>query len=243
MAEHAARLLLVGAFIPAFPLCLVHGILSHHPVPAVGLVPQAVSVAVAALLLRVRRAGDAAVVDDEEGDERNVVRERLTHPVTIFVVDAILAAALMVVLVFTWTTHTGNASLSMLAAYATIPLLTSLQVSPPNTHGHLESLIELTAACLTASPTSSSPCTPSMTASPTRLRPSLPEFPWLRHFRRPGDAEYAPVLVDDAGRYRDEPGDGEEVRAEQPEAVEVRSKDRRGKGAAAAAAGGAPWGA
>ncbi|KND91310.1 hypothetical protein TOPH_04095 [Tolypocladium ophioglossoides CBS 100239] len=235
MADHAARLLLIGAFIPAFPLCLVHGILSHHPVPAVGLVPQAVSAVAAALLLRVRRTGDAdeeAAEAEEEDDERNAIREGLTHPVTVFVADAVLAASLMVVLVFTWTTHAGSASLSMLAAFTHLFLALHALYDGLAVHG----LIQW--AAWRAVPPDCPNCN-------TRLRPSLPEFPWLRRFRRRGDVEYAPVLVDDAERYRDEPADaaGEPIRAEQPEAVEVRSKDRRGKGAAAASDEGTPWSA
>jgi hypothetical protein len=54
----------------------------------------------------------------------------LTHSVLVFAIDAILAAALMVVLVFTWirnsTSRRGGNKMVMLAAYATIPLLVNL---------------------------------------------------------------------------------------------------------------------
>lgn len=72
----------------------------------------------------------------------------------------------------------------------------------------------------------------------SRLRPSLPEFPWLKRFRR---RDYAPVFTDEAARYHDEPEASREP-APQPEAVEVRRKDRKGKGAPAAEEP-TPWGA
>jgi hypothetical protein len=54
----------------------------------------------------------------------------LTHRILVFVVDVILAAGLMVVLVFTWirTGHKGSKrpELAMLAAYSTMPLLANL---------------------------------------------------------------------------------------------------------------------
>lgn len=49
-------------------------------------------------------------------------------PILVFFWDLVLAAALMTVLTFTWlcTRYEGDASLSMLAAYATLPLLVNL---------------------------------------------------------------------------------------------------------------------
>jgi hypothetical protein len=69
--------------------------------------------------------------DPEDGDEGKPVSV-LTHRILVFVVDVILAAALMVVLVFTWI-RTGRArdkspQLAMLAAYSTMPLLVNLWV-------------------------------------------------------------------------------------------------------------------
>lgn len=150
---HPLRILLAGCFIPAFPLCVAHGVLSSSPVPAVGLVPQAVSVVSSLLLLRVRtapsrdaehQAGHGALAngerardgddhthdeehDDEADDERpHVLRETLSNPIVVFLFDVLLAASYMIVLVFTWISPSRSPSLSMLAAYATIPLLTSL---------------------------------------------------------------------------------------------------------------------
>lgn len=70
----------------------------------------------------------------EGGHEYQILERRqgsvLTHRILVFVVDVILAASLMVVLVFTWI-RTGNGGdrrpkLAMLAAYSTIPLLVNL---------------------------------------------------------------------------------------------------------------------
>ncbi|KAK4235628.1 hypothetical protein C8A03DRAFT_17642 [Achaetomium macrosporum] len=65
---------------------------------------------------------------EDEGEGASV----LTHRIFVFVVDAILAAALMVVLVFTWI-GTGRArdkspQLAMLAAYSTMPLLVNFLI-------------------------------------------------------------------------------------------------------------------
>jgi peptidoglycan/LPS O-acetylase OafA/YrhL len=107
------RLATVLSFVPAFPLCLAHGVASHTPVPAVGLVPLAFSAGLGVALLG----------------------KHLAHPAAIFGADIVLATSLMIVLVFTWieSPMSGNAGLSMLASYATIPLLVSLYVSPTGT--------------------------------------------------------------------------------------------------------------
>lgn len=105
------RIATAASFLPAFPLCLAHGVISHQPVPAAGLVPLAVSAAVG---IRLTSASS----------HNSVVH----HPALIFGGDVVLAAALLVVLVFTWIRgplgHDGG--LSMLAAYATIPLIVNL---------------------------------------------------------------------------------------------------------------------
>jgi hypothetical protein len=137
------RIIAAGSFLPAFPLCLAHGIVSSNPVPVVGLIPLAVSAASSVLLIRARpgtqsdeeedESGGAAAAgeDDEEGGGGfdDIAAEALAilkHPITIFALDLILAAGFMIVLVFTWITHGSSGTLSMLAAYATIPLMVSL---------------------------------------------------------------------------------------------------------------------
>lgn len=72
--------------------------------------------------------------DDERGEVEEGGGEVLTHRILVFVVDVLLAAGLMVVLVFTWIRtdlRTGRRwdrgpELAMLAAYATLPLLVNL---------------------------------------------------------------------------------------------------------------------
>lgn len=72
-----------------------------------------------------RREGEEEEEERDGGSERQSV---LTHRILVFVVDVGLAAALMVVLVFTWiqTRRTNRPELAMLAAYATVPLLGNL---------------------------------------------------------------------------------------------------------------------
>ncbi|KAI1765047.1 hypothetical protein GGR53DRAFT_285445 [Hypoxylon sp. FL1150] len=150
------RIVTASTFLPAFPLCLAHGVVSSSPVPAVGLVPLAFS-AGAGVFLASRQAarhnrvlreteredGDEGQTQEQEqgqrhggvsqSEERSDARTRLRgHPILTFVGDTILAAALMVVLVFTWidssSGDTNSAETSMLAAYATIPLLVNFLI-------------------------------------------------------------------------------------------------------------------
>jgi hypothetical protein len=121
---YARPLRIVGAasFVPAFPLSIAHGVLSSSPVPAVGLVPLAFSASVGIFLIS--REAKAKQTSSEEGAEGE--RQISPHPVLVFAVDAVLAAALMVVLVLTWIRTAGPASLAMLAAYTTLPLFINL---------------------------------------------------------------------------------------------------------------------
>ena len=103
------RVATILSFIPAFPLCLAHGIVSNEVVPAFGLLPLSLSSGLGIALLRARSSG-------------------VPHAAAIFAADTVLAAGLMVVLVFTWiiAPHSRDAGLSMLASYATMPLIISL---------------------------------------------------------------------------------------------------------------------
>ncbi|KXX78769.1 hypothetical protein MMYC01_204406 [Madurella mycetomatis] len=153
------------SFLPAFPLCVAHGVLSHTIVPAIGLVPLLFSSGAGIYLLADARRRDqrrargkqrGATIGPEGGgdagpsagegnarddgydyqgrsghDEEAVVDvddggSVLTHRIVVFVADVVLAAGLMVVLVFTWIGARGGwqrPEVTMLAAYATIPLL------------------------------------------------------------------------------------------------------------------------
>ncbi|RFU77443.1 nucleosomal binding [Trichoderma arundinaceum] len=237
-AARPLRILAVASFIPSFALCIAHGVLSHKPVPAVGLVPQAVSVVTSIALLRTSRdrSPDADVASIGSGRRSTFsVRALLTHPIIVFIHDMILAAALMVVLVFTWTHHGRSASLSMLAAYATLPLLTSffchLFAAAQAVYQGLAIHGFLQWVAWQILPPDCPNCE-------HHLRPSsLPEIPWLESIKslnlglrypwRRSDAPLlAPLLAeDDPERYRDHPEDDETT--PQPQAVEVRSKRNR----------------
>jgi hypothetical protein len=111
------RLLTILSFIPAFPLCIAHGVIASSVVPAVGLVPLALSAILGFI-----------IVNDVKIDGKTIA-----HPAVVFVADSVLAAGLMVVLVFTWAKEgghswlgAGQAERAMLAAYATVPLLLNL---------------------------------------------------------------------------------------------------------------------
>ncbi|KAK7983552.1 hypothetical protein PG989_010954 [Apiospora arundinis] len=154
-AQVPLRIVTIATFVPAFALCIAHGVRSGSPVPAVGLVPLAFSSGSSIFLLvrqrqdirRNRKNKQAAYnqqpQDNDAAEEQSTQQEQqqvedggdgsrdesddaLTKPrkpVLTFFADVILAAALMVVLVFTWIQTGGSAELAMLAAYATIPLL------------------------------------------------------------------------------------------------------------------------
>ncbi|EHK40470.1 hypothetical protein TRIATDRAFT_89589 [Trichoderma atroviride IMI 206040] len=239
-AARPLRILAVASFVPSFALCIAHGVLSHKPVPAVGLIPQAFSVATSIALLRAagshRQDADAESIGSAQHGGFSI-RAFLTHPIVVFVHDMILAAALMIVLVFTWTHHGRSASLSMLAAYATLPILTSFfchllaatlaVYQGLAIHGYLQWVAWqiLPADCPNCE---------------HHLRPSsLPEIPWLQSVKSlnlglkyPWHRSDAPLLApsgflddDDPERYRDDPED--DGSTPQPVAVEVRSKRNR----------------
>lgn len=141
------RIVTIATFLPAFALCLAHGIVTKSPVPAVGLVPLAFSSGTSIFLLarhakkkhqqqhfgsagEETRTGGRDDYDNRNAAEPQLEEHALTHSVLVFVVDAVLAAALMVVLAFTWVrngaSRRGGNTMVMLASYATIPLLVNL---------------------------------------------------------------------------------------------------------------------
>ncbi|KAI5462134.1 hypothetical protein BGZ63DRAFT_413573 [Mariannaea sp. PMI_226] len=237
-SHKSLRIISILTFIPAFPLCIAHGVLSNHPVPAVGLVPLAFSASGAIFLLR-RRAVEHGSGDDEEESSR--LAAKLSHPVLVFTCDVILAAAMMVVLVFTWIAPGGSPSLSMLAAYATIPLLVNftihllLALEAFYTGLAIHSLVQWLAWRTLP---------PDCPHCHENLRPPFPQLPWLERIRqRRQHDDYAALFVDDEHRYRDEEEGEEPIHVAeheqhedmqhspvQPQPVEVRKKkDRKGK--------------
>ncbi|PNP58520.1 hypothetical protein THARTR1_01536 [Trichoderma harzianum] len=82
-AARPLRIAAVVSFVPSFALCIAHGVLSHNPVPAVGLVPQAVSVVTSIALLRTAGHRQEADVESLESEGRSgiSIRAVLTHPI------------------------------------------------------------------------------------------------------------------------------------------------------------------
>ncbi|CAM1504367.1 Fc.00g019580.m01.CDS01 [Cosmosporella sp. VM-42] len=219
----SARLFLALSLLPAFVLCLAHGILSHHLVPAIGLVPLAVSTAGSIFLLR------------RSPEDAGPNTRRFAHPIVVFAYDVVLAAALMVVLVFTWIAKGGTPELSMLAAYATIPLLFNFLVHLYLALGSIYAGLAIGGLVHWLIWRTLPPECPNCNH---RLSPDLPELPWLSSFRR-SRSEYAALFVDEEDRYHDEedvhpenvhPEQSETTPTPQPEAVEVKKKDKRVKG-------------
>jgi len=141
--QRIARGILVANFIPGFVLCTVHGAITRNEVPAVGTVPLFFSSGLGLYLFASGRLrshaqkrpllgrpddiGDAQIGPDSDEEE---LSSPVVHPFWIFLADAILAAALMIVLVFTWIEVPrrwgGGTGGAMLAAYGTVPLLVNL---------------------------------------------------------------------------------------------------------------------
>ncbi|KAI0008079.1 hypothetical protein F4779DRAFT_618953 [Xylariaceae sp. FL0662B] len=246
-ARRQLRILTSPSFLVAFPLCLAHGVVSHSPVPATGLVPLAFSAA--ANLFLVSRQPKPRTTTVEQGDVRDDETPAETgpetaHPVLTFAFDAVLAAALMIVLVFTWVRLSSRAELAMLAAYSTIPLLVSflihlyLAVRALSIGLALHDLTQWMAwqivppdcpDCGHRLRPSSPPSAPWFQSLPKIKVPTMPSIQtpswkapaWLRGRR------YAPIPVDeqeeDEGRYyRDEPDTGgPSTRVQEPEVVDV----------------------
>ncbi|XWW99766.1 hypothetical protein V2A60_007778 [Cordyceps javanica] len=225
------------AFIPALPMLLAHGFMSKNAVPVAGLIPQSLSTVAGIWLLRRRSKSrrDADVEDDtgimgsvegavEEGiHEIDSMGETLTHPFLVFAFDLAIAAGIMVVLVYTWRSSSNSAALSMLAAYATIPLMLSFISHVALAfaalwdglaiHGHIK---------WAASRAIDSDC-PNCSHS---LWPERPTMPWSRFFQKKSSSAYAPVFTDGAQSYHSEDDDDRAIPGYgiEPETVEVRPK-------------------
>ncbi|KAF7539890.1 hypothetical protein G7054_g1739 [Neopestalotiopsis clavispora] len=177
MATLNLRAVAAATFVPAFPLLLAEGIVSHHAVPAVGLVPLAFSSGFSLFtLLRMRlqhrrrrhSSGSSSSSSSSEDEDEEAACDS-KHPIVYFVIDLILAAALLIVLVFSWTKSDElSGKIAALAAYATIPLLINL-------------------SCTLRSDAILRPADRPGRVSPlrARIRPtSLPRIPWFHQARR-----------------------------------------------------------
>ncbi|SPQ21382.1 0b1f7687-29e2-4a4a-bbcc-3808dae77ca5 [Thermothielavioides terrestris] len=145
--------------------------------------------------------GDVEEGEDAHGAARRRSPRLLTHRITVFVADVVLAAALMVVLVFTWigTGHRRDKSpeLAMLAAYGTVPLLVNFLI-------HLFLAIREFVAGLAIPDlveyTAWRAVPPNCPHCGRRLRPdSLPPIPWYETVSRP-NLSLPPIQVPSISR-------------------------------------------
>ncbi|ETS79494.1 hypothetical protein PFICI_09347 [Pestalotiopsis fici W106-1] len=191
MAALDLRVVAAASFIPAFPLLLAEGIVSHHAVPAVGLVPLAFSSGTSLFIfLRMRvhhkrrrhSHGSHSSSSSSESEDEEAACDT-EHPIIYFVIDLILAAALLVVLVFSWTKSDElSGKVAALAAYATIPLLINFLIHVYFSVRSLSAglaLYDLTQYfALQIVPAECPHCE-------HRIRPtSLPRIPWFHQARR-----------------------------------------------------------
>ncbi|OAA73848.1 hypothetical protein ISF_00749 [Cordyceps fumosorosea ARSEF 2679] len=226
------------AFIPALPMLLAHGFMSKHLVPVAGLIPQSLSTVAGIWLLR-RKSKERSDADGEDGrggimdavegaveegiHEVDSLSETLTHPFLVFAFDIAIATAIMVVLVYTWRSSSNSAALSMLAAYATIPLMLSFISHVALAfaalwdglaiHGHIK---------WAASRAIDSDC-PNCSHG---LWPERPTMPWSRFFQKKSSSSYAPVFTDGAQSYHSEDEDDHGIPGYpiEPETIDVRPK-------------------
>ncbi|KAM3436048.1 hypothetical protein MY4824_004526 [Beauveria thailandica] len=227
------------AFIPALPMLLAHGLMSKRAFPVTGLVPQSLSTVAGIWLLRrqSKTSRQEPTGRDDDGDmmssvedavesgmhEIDSVGEKLTHPFLVFAFDIAIAAGIMVVLVYTWRSSSNSAALSMLAAYATIPLILSFISHVALAfaalwdglaiHGHIK---------WAASRAIDSDC-PNCSHG---LWPERPTMPWSRYIKKQTPAPYASVFADGAQSYHSEDDDDHITPgyAIEPETVDIRPK-------------------
>ncbi|KAK6078070.1 hypothetical protein SCUP234_06444 [Seiridium cupressi] len=249
MAANGLRIVAVASFLPAFPLLLAHGIVSHSAVPATGLVPLAFSASVSLFILLRRKKQSSSESEEAEPQQEAEAEESsdgATQPVFVFAADVVLATALLIVLVFFWLKSAQfNGQQATLATYATLPLLLNFfihlyfAVRSFSTGLALHDLTQYLAWQVV--PADCPDCG-------HRLRPSSPPtIPWFesaRRIKRPTfsgvkapqwkvpawlkrrNSEDAGLFVnDEQDRYRDDPEDGEpSTRVEEPAEVAVTGK-------------------
>ncbi|CEJ88831.1 hypothetical protein VHEMI04859 [[Torrubiella] hemipterigena] len=231
------RLLTFGSFIPALPLGLAHGILSDDAFPAVGLIPMLIS-AVSGIFLhrhekqkqKALQDAEAAGQDPEEASrgyiaegvhEIDTLRGKLTHPFTVFVFDTLMSATIMAILVYTWRAGSRSVIFSMLAAYATIPLMVAFISHATLAFSELYHGFAVHGfAKWVASKAVDSHCP--KCSHP--IQPEMPEVPWFKLFKgwgkRPGSGVTAPLLTDGAS----DASEISKIFFTSNDAIDVRSK-------------------
>ncbi|KAI1342489.1 hypothetical protein F5Y15DRAFT_305773 [Xylariaceae sp. FL0016] len=257
------RVVTAATFLPAFPLCLAHGIVSGSPVPAAGLVPLAFSAGVGIFLLSRRakeqqeqRSGNVEHGEQQQPDQSpSDESQKPSRPVLVFLVDVILATAILVVLVFTWIRTSRRSDEAMLAAYATMPLLINfcthlyLAVRELSRGLALPGLIQWLAwklvppdcpDCHCRLRPESAPSMPwfeslpkmnvkmNMPAMPKMKAPEWKTPAWLR--RQFSEYDEVPTEEEAAeqGQYTDEPEEAEaSSHVEEPVAVDIVGKKRK----------------
>ncbi|KAK0754843.1 hypothetical protein B0T18DRAFT_443127 [Schizothecium vesticola] len=145
--QRTLRGISVASFLPAFILCIFAGSETGNAVPAVGIVPHFFSsILGVAILVSLRKQQpkwiQASQVSPRGGDDEAHLdadslldndEPRLKHSFLVFLADVILATALIVVLVVTWTEnhhryYRGWADHIMLLTYATVPLMLNASI-------------------------------------------------------------------------------------------------------------------
>jgi hypothetical protein len=95
---HPLRRLIIFSYIPALPLCIVSGAVNKRPFPAVAIAPMTVSAILSFAFLASARESDPRSI----ALGRDNVRQRIIKPLFLAVFDALWAAGLFVMLIFSW---------------------------------------------------------------------------------------------------------------------------------------------
>ncbi|KAM0692419.1 hypothetical protein Q7P36_008622 [Cladosporium allicinum] len=103
--DRTLRIITIVAFVPALALLIPSGVVTARPLPAIGLVPMAMSLVVSMAALASKKSSSRM------------------RPMA----DSIVAVSLMIVMVFSWITIAENYWLSagsaMLCAYGIVPMM------------------------------------------------------------------------------------------------------------------------
>lgn len=85
MAPQGLRVVAVATFVPAFALLLAHGIVSHSPVPAIGLAPLFFSSSFCFFILRRRNRRARAVTSGSviDGERQPLLHSEVVYDATL----------------------------------------------------------------------------------------------------------------------------------------------------------------